>query len=166
MIKDHIRRMFDYNYWCNTLIMDTAENLTPEQFVQQTKFPFKTVRETLVHIMSGERIYRMRLAGEAPSGLEAADFADLAAIRTYWADEESQLRAYLDSLDETDLSESFTYTVASTGKEYERVRVDVFTQLLFHGMQHRAELAQMLTECGHSPGNIDYLVYINQVQES
>jgi uncharacterized damage-inducible protein DinB len=41
------------------------------------------------------------------------------------------------------------------------MRADVLTQLLFHGMQHRAEMAQMLTEFGHSPGNIDYLIYIN-----
>jgi uncharacterized damage-inducible protein DinB len=112
--------------------------------------------------MSAERVYRMRLADETPSGVEQDEFASLQAIREFWAEEETQMGAYLDSLDDAAVAESFKYTVASTGQEYERVRADVLTQLLFHGMQHRAEIAQMLTEFGHSPGNIDYLLYINE----
>ena len=161
MLLDHIRRMYEYNYWCNQLIMDTAKNLSTEQFEQQTKFPLNSFKETLVHTMSAERVYRMRLAGETPSGVEQDEFADLSGVREFWDEEEKQMMAYLDSLDDAAVPESFKYTVASTGKEYERVRADVLTQLLFHGMQHRAEMAQMLTEFGHSPGNIDYLIYIN-----
>ncbi len=161
MLLNHIRCMFEYNYWCNQLIMDTAENLSDEQFDQQTQFPINTLKETLVHTMSAERIYRMRLAGENPSGVEKEEFDSLTAIRDFWATEEKQMLTYLDGLDDAVAGESFNYTVASTGKEYERVRADIFTQLLYHGMQHRAEMAQMLTEFGHSPGNIDYLIYIN-----
>jgi uncharacterized damage-inducible protein DinB len=161
MLLDHIRRIYEYNYWCNQLIMDTAEKLSDEQFDQQTQFPINTLKETLVHTMSAERVYRMRLAGESPSGVEKDEFAGLQAIRDFWAEEEKQMMAYLDGIDDAAVAESFKYTVASTGKEYERVRADILTQLLFHGMQHRAEMAQMLTEFGHSPGNIDYLIYIN-----
>jgi hypothetical protein len=32
-------------------------------------------------------------------------------------------------------------------------------QMLQHGMQHRSELAQVLTEHGYSPGNIDFIIY-------
>lgn len=161
MLLDHIRRMFEYNYWCNQLIMDTTDNLAAEQFEQQTEFPLNSFKETLVHTMSAERVYRMRLAGEAPSGVEQNEFTNLQAIRDFWGDEEIQMMAYLDHIDDAAVTDGFKYTIASTGKEYERMRADVLTQLLFHGMQHRAEMAQMLTEFGHSPGNIDYLIYIN-----
>ena len=39
-------------------------------------------------------------------------------------------------------------------------RADIFTQMVLHGMQHRSECAVILTNLGHSPGNIDYIVYL------
>jgi uncharacterized damage-inducible protein DinB len=34
------------------------------------------------------------------------------------------------------------------------------THLMLHGMQHRSELALMLTGFGHSPGDIDLVFYL------
>ena len=48
------------------------------------------------------------------------------------------------------------------GKRYKTKLKDILTHVTFHGMQHRAEIAAILTEFGHSPGNIDYIVYLRE----
>jgi uncharacterized damage-inducible protein DinB len=34
--------------------------------------------------------------------------------------------------------------------------------VLFHGAQHRSEAAEMLTEYGFSPGELDFFVFLRQ----
>jgi uncharacterized damage-inducible protein DinB len=159
MLRDHLLNLFEFSCWGRDLMLDNAEKLSAEQFDQETRFPIHTVKETLVHTLTAELAYRKRCMGEQyTQGLEKSDFAGVAAIRTAWVAEEKLLRQYLASVTDEELTGTVTYKT-SKGDEYTRVRIDLLFQLLFHSMQHRAELAQMLTEFGHSPGNIDYSVY-------
>jgi uncharacterized damage-inducible protein DinB len=139
-------------------MMKNAASLTKEQFEQDTRFPIHSIKETLVHTLSAEFAYRMRCSGQQYTPLKMEAFADLAAVRAAWQKEEAEMRAYLSRVTDEELNQAVTYKV-STGEEYTRLRLTLLTQLLFHSMQHRAEVAQMLTEFGHSPGNIDYTVF-------
>ncbi|MEX1143298.1 MAG: DinB family protein [Anaerolineales bacterium] len=159
MLRDHLHNLYDFNCWGRDLLLAKSEALTPEQFDQDTRFPIHTIKETLVHTMSAEMAYRKRCMGELiTKGVEKEEFPDLNSIRVFWAEEEKLLRLYLSSVEDDTLTATVKYKTIK-GDEYERVRLDLLFQLLFHSMQHRAEIAQMLTEFGQSPGNIDYTVY-------
>ncbi|MCW5874532.1 MAG: DinB family protein [Anaerolineales bacterium] len=158
MLKDFLLDLYDFTCWGRDLILEQAAKLTPEQFVEETRFPIKSVKETLVHTLSAEYAYRVRCAGLPYEPVKPEDFADLVAVRARWQAEEAEMRAYLAAVSEDDLQGSVTYTV-STGEEFTRGRLVLLKQLFFHSMQHRAELAQMVTEFGHSPGNIDYTLF-------
>jgi len=76
-----------------------------------------------------------------------------------WFDLELQMRDYLAGTSEKMLLQDFKY-LRSDETEHKNRYLDVFTQLFFHGMQHRAELAVILTNLGYSPGNLDYITYL------
>ena len=44
-------------------------------------------------------------------------------------------------------------------QEFEILPWQALTQLLFHSMQHRSEIALWLTEKGQSPGDLDFIYY-------
>ncbi len=159
MLKEYVITMYDFACWGRDRICEQAEKLTPEQFDQETRFPIHTVKETLVHTMSAEQIYRQRLMGQPRTEVEKEAFADLAAIRDYWKAEEARMRDYLANVSDETWMEKFRYTT-SRGDEFERVRLHMITQLFFHSMQHRSELAQMVTEFGFSPGDIDFTLFL------
>ena len=158
MLQDHLLNLYDFNCWGRDLVLAKSEALTADHFDQETRFPIHTIKETLVHTMSAEMAYRKRCMGETHKGVGKGEFPDLNSIRVFWDDEEKQMRLYLASVPDEVLTSTVKYKTVK-GDDYERVRLDLIFQLFFHSMQHRAEIAQMLTEFGHSPGDIDYTVY-------
>jgi uncharacterized damage-inducible protein DinB len=65
----------------------------------------------------------------------------------------ARLRTCVVSLDDTALSES----LAIGADNFAVPRWLILAHVVNHGTQHRSELARYLTECGHSPGNLDLL---------
>lgn len=164
-MKAYIEQLMDYNYWANGLILKYAEKLDVDRF-QESADSRTSVRDNLIHIMFAEQVWLDRMAGmsrpqsEYDAQFNARTYAEIRKIYEDWFDLELKMRAFLDSLEEDQLLETFGYTRLSTGTEHEDRFVDILTQLVLHGMQHRAEAAQALTDFGHSPGNIDYITYL------
>lgn len=157
--------LFEYAYQANQQLLAKAAELTPEQFVQGSAFPHGGVRDTFVHILFADWIWRSRLQGNSPKAGDPmpspGDYPDLASLRSALYEDERQMRAYLAGLQDADLGSKFTYTT-SKGIPYQQVVGQILVHVIIHGTQHRAELAQMLTELGHSPGDIDYLDYLRK----
>jgi uncharacterized damage-inducible protein DinB len=59
----------------------------------------------------------------------------------------------VESLDDAALAEPW-----GTDARFTRPRWLVVAHVVSHGTQHRSELARYLTECGHSPGDLDNLL--------
>jgi uncharacterized damage-inducible protein DinB len=165
-MKDYLEQIYDYNCWANGLVLKYAQMLPEEQFTQETTHSFSSVRDTLVHILFVEWLWRERMRGnpmdvdEAMKSMKPENFPTMDELYHRWFDEELAMRNFLGDMSEEDTQETFKF-INLTGRHLEDTRVEGFTQIVLHGMQHRAEIAAMLTDFGFSPGNLDYYLYLH-----
>ena len=158
MNRQDIALLFRYNDWANDRIMDTAEALTTEQLTTPNDLGWGSLRGALVHLLDAEYVWRNLLKdGEHVEWLQPEDFPDVASIRARWHKERAAFWRYLASLSDEDLSATISY-------EGDVIRYRVLWHCLAHvvnhGTQHRAECAALLTGFGHSPGNLDFTVFL------
>ena len=57
MTKDDIQLLFEYDRWANKRVLQAAAVLSTEQFTRDLGGRFRSVRETLLHIIGGEWIW-------------------------------------------------------------------------------------------------------------
>ena len=160
MNTESIRILYDYSAWANRRILDTTARLTPEQFLAEGGASYGSVRDTLVHTLSAQEVWLSRWKSAAPpTALNAVDFPDLDAIRGRWERIEHDTSDFLTMLRDADRIVEY---VNSKG---ERWAYPLWQQMLHqvnHATQHRSEVAVLLTQFGHSPGELDLLIYIDQ----
>ena len=163
MNKQDILVLYRYNQWANAKILNAAANLTPEQFLAGASFPHGGLRGTLAHALSAEWIWRTRWEGTSPTYmLKADDFPTFPSLRTRWAEEEERLMSFVNGILEARINDTFDYTNTS-GKPFRRVLWHAMVHLVNHGTQHRTEAAAMLTDFGHSPGDIDLIIFVSEL---
>jgi uncharacterized damage-inducible protein DinB len=158
-----VRDLFDYNYWRNKRIVEFAREIQPWQFVAPTKFPHVSLHGTLVHTVGAEWLWRQRLQlDESPKSMPAKnDYPTLDAVVQLWVNEEHEMRAWLSTLTDSELETMRTYTLLS-GKTVTDKLWHCLAHVVNHGTQHAGEMAQMLTEYGMSPGNIDLIYWLRE----
>ncbi len=152
--------MYDYNFWANRLLLEKSALVTPEQFVAPTTHSWGSLRGTLVHTMDTEWSWRIFLeTGVFTDELKPEDFPTVESVRVRWETEEADWQTYLGRLTDADLT-----TIKRWTRPDGVVREWVLWHLLFHvvnhGMQHRSEIAHMLTQYDQSPGDIDFTLFL------
>ena len=160
MNKQDILVLYQYNQWANARILDAAANVTTEQFLALASFPHGGLRGTLVHALSAEWIWRSRWEGTSPTSvLKPDEFLTFETLRTRWAAEEKRLMNFVESITDERLNRSFDYRNTS-GQPFTRILWQAMAHVVNHGTQHRTEAAAILTDLGHSPGDIDLIFFV------
>lgn len=160
MNKQDILILYAYNRWANAKILNAAENITQEQYLAHASFPHGGLQGTLVHTLFAEWIWRKRWEGVSPAvRLKPEEFLTFGSLRTRWAEEEKLLMAFVDRLTDEKLYSSFQYT-STEGIPHQRILWQAMAHLVNHGTQHRSEAAAMLTDIGHSPGDVDLIYFL------
>lgn len=148
----------DYNASANARLLALAAALTDAQLDAPTDYG-RSLREMLLHLVTLEWINRILIETHVyPAASPPVNGSALVAdLRAFAADEGRRLHAYLDAMDEETLATPVVLTRGAA--TYALAPWEGLLQLLTHSMQHRSEIAAMLTQHGHSPGDVDFIFH-------
>lgn len=164
MNKSEIFLLYQYNQWANARILGTATQVTHEQFITKSTFSHGGLRDTLVHTLFAEWIWRNRWQGIHPKErFKPEDYPTLVDLRARWEKEEKALMEFVSSVTDQALNSVIHYK-NTKGKPFQNTLWHLMVHLVNHGTQHRSEVAAMLTDFGHSPGDIDFIVFLRETQ--
>ncbi len=153
-----IRALYAYNAWANARILDTAERMNLQQFIAQSNGA-GSVREILVHTASAHWTWLERWQGRSPEARwNPLEFPYVASLRARWGGVEAETARFIAALDEADLASEISY-VNFRGETWTYPLWQMLVHQANHATQHRSEAALLMTERGHSPGDLDFLVY-------
>ncbi len=164
MDKQLIAHLYDYGEWADRRLLDRAAMLTDEQLRHPFTRGAQPILHSFVHLVSAEwRWYRSWLAAPPTPRLTVDDLPTLDAIREQWEPLFAERRAFIAGLT-PDLLDK-TITRSYFGREVQLPLWQALVHVGNHGTQHRSEIAAMLTDADHSPGDMDMLVYFLELQE-
>lgn len=145
-----------FHAWANDRILTVAAGLSDDQLRGTANLDHGSAFQTLRHLMDVDWSWREFCIGNNVGGTYVWDHGfvldDLPAIHAFCLEEDIRLRNYVGSLDDMALGESL-----SAGADHSVPRWLILAHVVNHGTQHRSEMARYLTECGHSPGDLDLL---------
>jgi len=161
MNKGDIQQLYQYNKWANGIILNSVVPLRTEELTRHLGGSFPSLRDTLVHIMSAEWIWLRRWKGVSPRAmLEAAEFADIDAVRARWSEIETEQMAFVQEVTNESLHEIITYT--NTRNQTWRYPLGQMMQhLVNHSTYHRGQITNFLRQLGAQPVATDFLIYLD-----
>ena len=162
MNKQDIEKLYRYNRWANTQVLDFAAKLTPEQFVRDLQTSHRSVRGTLAHILAAEWIWLERWKGVSPTALlDPADFPTVDSVRTRLSDVETECEKFIGGLTDQKLDEPLTYT-NTRGEQWTYTHSQMLQHVANHSSYHRGQVVTLLRQLGAEVLPVDLLVFVDR----
>ena len=163
MTLDDLKTLLDFHYWARDRALDAAARLTPEQFTRDMGGSFRSVKDTLVHLYSADLGWYQLWHGVAPTSPPPSDqLSDVDVIRRAWTEHESKMRAFLDSLGDTDVARVISYRTPSGSTSAFPIG-QMVQHLVNHGTYHRGQLTTMFRQLGVEPADsMDLIRYYRE----
>jgi uncharacterized damage-inducible protein DinB len=111
-MKPHFLMMARYNAWANLRLYKMAGALPEELYRREVGVYFKSLHETLNHLLVTDRIWMRRLTGKGshPDKLNAIAFDDFASLQAARTSEDLRIVNYIEHLQEADIEKELDYT--------------------------------------------------------
>ncbi len=162
MNVENFRHLYDYNSWANRRTLEACAALSDEQFTHDLGSSFRSVRDTLVHIVLVEWIWLERWHGRAPNAYPpSTDFPNLESVRRRSAEVERDLLDYIASLSAEDLNR-IVHHKTMAGTPQAAPLWQMLQHLVNHGTYHRGQVATLLRQSGAKPISTDLIAFYRE----
>jgi uncharacterized damage-inducible protein DinB len=162
MNVEDFRRLYDYNSWANHRTLEACAALNDEQFTRDLHSSFRSVRDTLVHIMLVEWLWRERWLGRSPDKYPpASDFPNLESVRRRWAEVERNLLDYVAALKPEDIDRVIAHKTTA-GVPQSAPLSQMLQHLVNHGTYHLGQVVTMLRQLDAKPIGTDLILFYRE----
>src|SRR5262245_46856859 len=159
MNSEILSSMYEYGVWANERLLAQAARLTEEQRRQRWSQGYQSIHDSFVHLLGADLRWFARWKEDTlPPMATGERFPTLDAIRAAWTPLVAERRSYIAGLTEDGLRHVIPLR-SQEGQTFELARWQGILQCANHATQHRSEIAAMLTDAGHSPGDLDYALF-------
>jgi uncharacterized damage-inducible protein DinB len=166
MTKDDIQLLYEYDRWANNRVLQAISALSAEQFTRSPGGSFRSVRDTLLHIIGG--VWSWLAYWKEPSSSSAFltdlrtrrdalfnpdAFPNVAAVQLKWAEVE----------EETEFVNRMTNESLETMVPFHKTEVrlaHLMQHLANHSTYHRGQIALMMRQLDAEPLAMDFHVFL------
>ncbi len=158
MQVDRIRRLFAYDRWATSRVLAALDGLDPAVWTRSNVVGDRGLGGILVHQLGAAQRWRIGLESRGEDDgpePEREPLPTIDELRERWHAEWTAVDAWLPTL-----TDDFVAYV------HDGVPIwQMLVHVINHGTQHRAEAAALLTAEGRSPGDLDLIVYAEELAE-
>ncbi len=167
MTKDDIQLLYAYDRWANNRVFQAVSALSVEQFTRDLGGSFRSVRDTLVHIIAGESGWLAYWKEPSHSSAFLADlrarrdaifnpsaFPNVAAVQLKWAEIEKEQTEFVNRLTNESLEKMVPFRTTQVRLAY------LMQHLANHSTYHRGQVALMMRQLGAAPLATDFHVFL------
>jgi uncharacterized damage-inducible protein DinB len=167
MTKDDIELLFAYDRWANNTVLRAASALSPEQFTRDLGGAFRSVRDTLVHIIGGEWGWLTYWREPSPTSAFVAElwdrhnalftpgaFPDVAAVQRKWTEIESEQVEFANRLTDESLKRMLPIRTTQISLAH------LMQHLANHSTYRRGQIALMMRQLAAEPVHTDFHVFL------
>lgn len=151
MRTDDIRFLFGYDRWATERVLAALDDVPDELWSTTAVVGERGLGTILIHHLGATQRWRHAIQqdGEEPRPEDDWPFS-IEELRRRWSAEWDAIDAWLPTLDDGFLA------YVHEGEAIWQMLAHVVN----HGTQHRSEAAALLTDAGHSPGDLDMIDYV------
>jgi uncharacterized damage-inducible protein DinB len=167
MTKEDIRLLYEYDRWANNRVLQSVSVLNTEQFTRDLGGSFRSLRDTLLHIIGGAWIWLQYWKEPSPSSAFLADlsarrnalfnpaaFPNVAAVQLKWVEVEKDLTEFVNSLTDDSLEQMLPFRATQARLAH------LMQHLANHSTYHRGQVALMMRQLGAEPVATDFHVFL------
>jgi uncharacterized damage-inducible protein DinB len=169
MTKDDIQLLYEYDRWANNRVLQAASTLRAEEFTRDLGGSFRSVRDTLVHIVESERGWLTCWKEPSPSSTFVTDlwtrhnalfspnaFPDLAAVQLKWADVEREQVEFVNRVTNESLGRMLPVRTTQISLAH------LMQHLANHSTYHRGQVTLMMRQLAAEPLATDFAMFLTE----
>lgn len=158
--KDQLTQLFEYVRWCDHRQMDACRSVPAATYFKDFGFSFRTVHDTIVHMLAAQDIWLNRWEGRhRPKLLDRTDLPDLESLRVYWGGLHAQIGDFLHRQTNQSFAKKVEWTTTD-GKFFALPLGHVVQHCLDHATYHRGQLNSLIRLAGGTPVRVMYYTYL------